>query len=410
MTFSHDAIACIGEFTGTFMFLFLSLGGAKTAIMAQHDYLVSTGQSNVLVTDPQTLVYISLSFGLSLVVTAWIFFRISGSLFNPAISFALFLAGALGWKRCILLVAAQFAGGMAASGLVEALTPNFGNAGVTTLAEGLSPVQGLFLEAILTAALIFSVFMLAAEKHRATHLAPVGIGLTLFVCHLFSVRWTGAGLNPARALGPSVVHRDFPSYHWIYYVGPFIGSLFAVTFYLGLKACDYSKVVLGQDADHCEGPGAISVPFSLYGKARGASFINRKRGNNEAVFQLPDGALAVQIPTDMTTNAATSDGKASSDMESQAHPDPHAAANMSRGPSYLRVHIPEMSRAGTRMSRNSTTGNAQTVVDGDGNAFLVVANAIPEQPDAQDTGAILQPGTTGEGLAGVDAIRQALST
>jgi aquaporin related protein len=29
--------------------------------------------------------YISLSFGFSLMVNAWIFFRISGGLFNPAV-------------------------------------------------------------------------------------------------------------------------------------------------------------------------------------------------------------------------------------------------------------------------------------------------------------------------------------
>lgn len=33
-------------------------------------------------------------------------------------------------------------------------------------------------------------------------------------------------------------------------LGPFIGSLIAVGFYLILKTFDYGTVVLGQDADH----------------------------------------------------------------------------------------------------------------------------------------------------------------
>jgi hypothetical protein len=33
-----------------------------------------------------TLMYIALSFGFSLAVSSWIFFRISGGLFNPAVS------------------------------------------------------------------------------------------------------------------------------------------------------------------------------------------------------------------------------------------------------------------------------------------------------------------------------------
>lgn len=36
--------------------------------------------------NPQQLQYIALSFGFSLAVNAWVFFRISGGLFNPAVS------------------------------------------------------------------------------------------------------------------------------------------------------------------------------------------------------------------------------------------------------------------------------------------------------------------------------------
>lgn len=37
--------------------------------------------------DTAALLYISMSFGFSLVVNAWVFFRISGGLFNPAVSY-----------------------------------------------------------------------------------------------------------------------------------------------------------------------------------------------------------------------------------------------------------------------------------------------------------------------------------
>ena len=68
----------------------------------------------------------------------------------------------------------------------------------------------------LTAQLVLAVFMLAVEKHKSTSLAPVGIGLSLFVAHLVGVYYTGAGLNPARSLGPDVILGKFPGYHWIY--------------------------------------------------------------------------------------------------------------------------------------------------------------------------------------------------
>ena len=57
--------------------------------------------------------------------------------------------------------------------------------------------------------------LLAAEKHKATYLAPVGIGLSLFIAELMSVYYTGGSLNPARSFGPSVVLRTFETYHWM---------------------------------------------------------------------------------------------------------------------------------------------------------------------------------------------------
>ena len=68
----------------------------------------------------------------------------------------------------------------------------------------------------LTAQLVLAVFMLAVEKHKSTFLAPVGIGLTLFVAEIAGVYYTGGSLNPARSFGPDFVTGSFPSYHWIY--------------------------------------------------------------------------------------------------------------------------------------------------------------------------------------------------
>jgi len=36
----------------------------------------------------------------------------------------------------------------------------------------------------LTAELVFTIFMLAAEKHKGTFIAPIGIGLSLFIAEL----------------------------------------------------------------------------------------------------------------------------------------------------------------------------------------------------------------------------------
>lgn len=72
----NNLVACLGEFVGTFMFLFMSFAAAQTAGE------VSSASNEKLT----ALLYICLSFGLSLVVNVWLFFRISGGLFNPAVS------------------------------------------------------------------------------------------------------------------------------------------------------------------------------------------------------------------------------------------------------------------------------------------------------------------------------------
>ena len=46
-------------------------------------------------------------------------------------------------------------------------------------------------------------------------------------------------MNPARSLAPCIVNRSFPSYHWIYWVGPIAGVILAVIVYKLVKALEY---------------------------------------------------------------------------------------------------------------------------------------------------------------------------
>lgn len=43
----------------------------------------------------------------------------------------------------------------------------------------------------LTAELVFTICMLAIEKHQGNFLAPIGIGLALFIAELAGVYYTG---------------------------------------------------------------------------------------------------------------------------------------------------------------------------------------------------------------------------
>ncbi len=87
------------------------------------------------------------------------------------------------WVRGGLVLISQIVGGIAAAGIVSALFP--GPLAVrTTLGAGASVSQGLFIEMFLTAQLVFTIIMLAAEKHKGTFIAPIGIGLSLFIAEL----------------------------------------------------------------------------------------------------------------------------------------------------------------------------------------------------------------------------------
>lgn len=175
----------------------------------------------------------------------------SPGLFNPAVTLGLVLIGALKPMRAILIFAAQILGATASAALVYVLFP--GDLQVaTTLGGDTSIVQGLFIEAFLTAELVFTIIMLAAEKHKGTFLAPIGIGLSLFIAEMTGVYFTGGSLNPARTFGPCVVLHSFPGYHWIYWLGPAMGSLMAAGFYHLINILEYETANPGQDFNEKE--------------------------------------------------------------------------------------------------------------------------------------------------------------
>ncbi|KAH7394420.1 aquaporin-like protein [Pyrenochaeta sp. MPI-SDFR-AT-0127] len=242
-------VAFVGEFVGTTMFLFFAFSGTQVANIgssASPDDKTTTGGETGF--SPQVLLYIALVFAFSLMVNVWVFFRISGGLFNPAVTFAMLLCRALSPIRAFLLLAAQIAGGIFSSFLVSVLFPTEFNVR-TTLSQRTSLAQGVCIEAILTAELVFTIFMLAKEKHKATFIAPVGIGLALFIAELVGVYYTGGSLNPARSFGPCVVTGVFDKEHWIYWVGPATGAIIAVIFYKFIKMLEYEVANPGQDDD-----------------------------------------------------------------------------------------------------------------------------------------------------------------
>ncbi|KAI1468683.1 aquaporin-like protein [Daldinia caldariorum] len=212
-------VAATGEFVGTFFFLFFGYAGH---LMVLDQGAATPGATKVI--------YISLAYSFSLLVTVWTFYRISGGLFNPAVTLGLCLSGQLPWARAAFFIPTQLIACMCAGGVVKVMFPGDIAAVNTTLAPEVNLAQGVFAEMFFTSYLVFVILMLAAEKFEGTYLAPLGIGLALFVAEI-----------PARSFGCAVAAPSFPGYHWIYWVGPLLGALIAAGYYRFVKICHYEE-------------------------------------------------------------------------------------------------------------------------------------------------------------------------
>ena len=114
-TFVDDLWAALLEYVGTTIFLLLAFGGVQAT---QGEANASTSFSEI-----ERVMYISLCFGFGLVVSAWLFYRVTGGLFNPAVSLALLITGIIGPVRFVLYCIAQLLGSVTAAAIVLALSP-----------------------------------------------------------------------------------------------------------------------------------------------------------------------------------------------------------------------------------------------------------------------------------------------
>ena len=169
-------ISVLSELVGTFIYMITGLGGTSAAI-------------NLTANDPNhalRYLFVSLAWGMATLTNAWLFYRISGGLFSPAVTFAMVMIRAIHPVQGLVLVIAQMVACIAAAGVLIRLVPIETVVGVE-LAETTTATQGLFIEMFATAQVVFAVFMLATEKHKATYIAPVGIGIAVFASVLWCV-------------------------------------------------------------------------------------------------------------------------------------------------------------------------------------------------------------------------------
>lgn len=205
-----DTKALVAEFIGTFTLIFIGAGAGALGVGG--------------------LVGVALAHGLVVLGFAYAYGHISGTHINPAVTFGMLIGGQIDVATAVGYWVVQLLGGIVGG---FALSFVLGGAdtglGATVLADGVSPLQGLVLEALLTFFLVNAIFNTAVSG-KAGNLAPVAIGLTLVFAILMGGPLTGASLNPARTLGPALASGNFADL-WLYLVGPLAGGAAAALLY-----------------------------------------------------------------------------------------------------------------------------------------------------------------------------------
>jgi len=231
----------LAEFFGTLIFVFLGCASVTSAFWPS----ATPGVTSELT------IAVAMAHGFAITVAIYSIGEISGGNINPAVSWALMITRKISVVRCCVYWVCQMLGALLASAVLLSLLPKvewppgisaahlLGCHGVN---PDLSANTGFAFEIVLTFIFVFVVFATAispfvgkmapvsggSAEYGPGKLTPLVLGLTILVLHLVGVPFTGASMNPARSFGPAVVGGCWEN-HWIYWLGPLIGSTSAAT-------------------------------------------------------------------------------------------------------------------------------------------------------------------------------------
>jgi len=184
----------------------------------------------------------------------------SGAHLNPAVTIALAVAGKVSWELVPEYMAGELIGAMLGAFLVWVfykdhfkITNDEGGklACFSTGPAIKNTFSNLISEVIGTFVLVFVIFYFAGpeldiigdvDSRAIIGLGSIGalpVAFLVWVIGLSLGGTTGYAINPARDLGPRIVHSLLPikgssdwGYAWVPIVGPLIGSLLAAFLYL----------------------------------------------------------------------------------------------------------------------------------------------------------------------------------
>lgn len=199
----------LAEFVATFLMIFLGTG---SMVLSDH----TSGWF--------THMDVSLSWGMAVGLSIFIFGRWSGAHMNPAVTISLAVLRAHPKRELMPYLILQFSAGILASTLLAFLSPDNEFLG-SSLPAG-SAMQSFYIEFLLTFALMGVVLLSGWFKKGAILLVPFAIGTTVFLEAYFAGPTTGASMNPARSFGPAIV-SGHAEHLWVYLISTTLGAICA---------------------------------------------------------------------------------------------------------------------------------------------------------------------------------------
>jgi glycerol uptake facilitator protein len=200
-------------------------------------------------------VVIAFGWGFAVLAGAYTAAPLSGGHLNPAVTFGIAIDTGV-WDKVWIYVLGQMAGAMIGAvlaylvyfaqfqanvrqtgtteGTLDEPVPTLGI--FSTIPEIRNPVANLVTEILATIALVLPLLALVGNNR---HVEGIGIGLLLVALLVVGIGLslggpTGYAINPARDLGPRIIHSVLPipnkgssdwGYSWIPVVGPLIGGV-----------------------------------------------------------------------------------------------------------------------------------------------------------------------------------------
>lgn len=228
-----------GEVVGTAILIFLG-GSVCAGASLKKSFAYNAG-------------WLAIQFGWGLAVMIAIFTvgKYSGAHLNPVFTMVFAFSGSFPWDQVPGYILAQFLGTMiGATGVYLQYLPHWKETkdpnailGVFATSPAIqNTFSNMLSEILATFILVLGILSIGANKFT-DGLQPLIVGFLIITLGLSLGGSTGAAMNPARDLGPRIMHFLLPipgkgdshwQYAWIPVVGPILGGCLGGFFYNGV--------------------------------------------------------------------------------------------------------------------------------------------------------------------------------